>query len=475
MPFVEVPTDLCCPIDFDIFTDPVVTKSGDSYSRKSIERWFATCKEKGLPIRSPATNEILPSTDLIPNRELQSRVSLFRESLLTGAALQTAISTGDLKKLESSKIIQSELLCLFRTKMVTEGGENGAAVPALTLAMLHKQTDVVRWLLPYVDVNARSAGGKTAIHMATYNCVTTESTITLLLQAGADVNLAMPNGIAPLHSAAEHRPSLVPMLISNGADVNARTIGQQRTPLFFADSIETVKLLVAAGADLFAVDSSGWSNLFTVVDPTFFRQLVDLMTSIDETKVAAAFRSTKDASATILTEAVGSAHPASIRLARSIFPATINNGDLWHRFVRSDALHCDSAFKSRDRQRPVHLHPLTAVTDPYNGIAFDCSICLMLIESVESVYHCQSCGYDECGLCHRFETRKSSPDALACIPLLSENGGKLSINATDSDGQTPLIVLLKRIVKRAPVRTPNQKDQLTMLIRILVNLIQIGM
>ena len=79
------------------------------------------------------------------------------------------------------------------------------------------------------------------------------------LSKGADVN-AMNGGVTPLHGAAVggHKET-VKLLIANGADVNAKdVIGQ--TPLLSAAGgghKEIVALLITKGADVNAKDSQG--------------------------------------------------------------------------------------------------------------------------------------------------------------------------------------------------------------------------
>lgn len=93
-----------------------------------------------------------------------------------------------------------------------------------------------------------------------------------LLRAGADVNARNFFGKTPLMMAAHlNRPDAVRVLLENQADVNARTERStyecgyaiergQRTALMYAAEnagIETVRLLLAAGADTAVKDSKG--------------------------------------------------------------------------------------------------------------------------------------------------------------------------------------------------------------------------
>ena len=62
------PDDLCCPLSFSLYEDPVVTCDGHTYSRAEIERWFLRSD------RSPITNEKLETKVVYPNLYLRSKL-----------------------------------------------------------------------------------------------------------------------------------------------------------------------------------------------------------------------------------------------------------------------------------------------------------------------------------------------------------------------------------------------------------------
>lgn len=55
------PVEHKCPITHEVMKNPVVAADGQSYEREAITRWLTTSQ------RSPATNEILPHTNLVDN------------------------------------------------------------------------------------------------------------------------------------------------------------------------------------------------------------------------------------------------------------------------------------------------------------------------------------------------------------------------------------------------------------------------
>ena len=69
---------MVCPITNAMFEEPVEAPDGCTYSKHAILEWFASCKERELPITSPSTR--LPmGEDLIPNVKLEAAVAEFSE------------------------------------------------------------------------------------------------------------------------------------------------------------------------------------------------------------------------------------------------------------------------------------------------------------------------------------------------------------------------------------------------------------
>jgi len=68
--------ELVCPITQECFVEPVVADDGNTYERKSILTWFHCGKT-----RSPVTNEIMKSRNLVPNRNISAMALAHREKL----------------------------------------------------------------------------------------------------------------------------------------------------------------------------------------------------------------------------------------------------------------------------------------------------------------------------------------------------------------------------------------------------------
>ncbi len=84
----------------------------------------------------------------------------------------------------------------------------------------------------------------------------------ILLDSGADINLADDTGMTPLLIAAiQDRTDLIKLLISAGADINAeRSNTDKTTPLEWAarnNSEETIRILLDAGAEINHVSENG--------------------------------------------------------------------------------------------------------------------------------------------------------------------------------------------------------------------------
>ena len=82
-------------------------------------------------------------------------------------------------------------------------------------------------------VTARDAAGSTLLHHAA--ALKALDTMTVLLDAGADVNAKNRRGSTPLHWAIDDEAK-VQLLLSRGANVNVRQV-EGRSPLYQAASL----------------------------------------------------------------------------------------------------------------------------------------------------------------------------------------------------------------------------------------------
>lgn len=63
-----------CPLTKQVMRDPVTLENGQTFDRKSIEKWFKECRESGRKLVCPLTLKELRSTDLKPSIALRNTI-----------------------------------------------------------------------------------------------------------------------------------------------------------------------------------------------------------------------------------------------------------------------------------------------------------------------------------------------------------------------------------------------------------------
>jgi ankyrin repeat protein len=124
------------------------------------------------------------------------------------------------------------------------------------------------------ELNIQDNDGATALIYAseTSNSISTENTVKMLIEAGADLNIKNNNGttaliLASVYSNITSTENTLKMLIDAGANLNLKDNGG-RTPLMYASvysnstsTENTLKMLIDAGADLNIKDNGGRTPL----------------------------------------------------------------------------------------------------------------------------------------------------------------------------------------------------------------------
>ena len=139
------------------------------------------------------------------------------------------------------------------------------AAPAAPLVEVVRQGDTaaLRALLDQgVDVNAREAGGATALHWAVRN--DRLDLAELLVAAGADAMAANAFDVTPLSLAAVNGSAeMLTLLLDAGADPNVTMAGSEAVILTAARTgrVEAVRTLIAHGADVNVAQAAGQTPL----------------------------------------------------------------------------------------------------------------------------------------------------------------------------------------------------------------------
>ncbi|GBN06654.1 Ankyrin-1 [Araneus ventricosus] len=134
---------------------------------------------------------------------------------------------------------------------------------ALHYAVIHNHADVVGILLGKEQIAAANKTflGLTILHLASENG---HIELIVPLLEKMDVNIKSDLHYVPLHYAAKGgRADVVQFLVTNGAEINAKTLNGT-TPLHLAAEkghYAVVEKLLWHGADINAVDSDGWTAL----------------------------------------------------------------------------------------------------------------------------------------------------------------------------------------------------------------------
>ena len=179
-------------------------------------------------------------------------VGLFVALLLAGTA-QTA-SAQDVRLPDAAMRGDLEAVRSLLAEGVDVNAVQGDGNTALHWAAYRRNAELVRLL---TDAGADTAaktriGDMTPLFMAAK--VGDAEIMGLLLQAGADANIANTNGTTPLMLAAgSGKTAAVHLLLDHGADVNARDVTNGQTAVMFAAALnrgEAIKMLADHGADL---------------------------------------------------------------------------------------------------------------------------------------------------------------------------------------------------------------------------------
>ncbi|EAZ06097.1 hypothetical protein OsI_28334 [Oryza sativa Indica Group] len=174
----------------------------------------------------------------------RSRLAAPTSSSAAAASMQhellEAAASGDLRHLK--RLVRALDKVRGRLQEVVEAARTDGGIWALQLAAGNEQLEVCRYLVEglRVDVNAADDEGRTPLVFAVIG--ENAAIVKYILDHGADPDKADDDGLTPLHSAAGIGDcEMIEMLLAKGADID---------PAVNVSSVECVKLLVEAGADV---------------------------------------------------------------------------------------------------------------------------------------------------------------------------------------------------------------------------------
>jgi ankyrin repeat protein len=275
-----------------------VTRLEETIDRLSgVERWTkgngetvpALMQEK-FDFKSPQASEILANVAQKGNAEavrdlIAAGVAVSAQPVqppwgMPGTALDNAAGRGDVEMLRAilsagindptakTKALERASFAgkIDAMRLLIESGANPAAPGVLVQGSASGIPAVVQEVLKYKpDANSRGQDGMTALIacLQAYHYkdkdVNLKEVVRLLVNAGADPNIADNKGMTPLIANARDL-EIAQMLVAHGANVNARA-NDGFTPLLNAETAALTRFLLEHGADPFAKTNDGKTAL----------------------------------------------------------------------------------------------------------------------------------------------------------------------------------------------------------------------
>ena len=252
-------------------TVPALMQEKFDFTSPKASEFLANVAQRG---DAEAVRDLIAAGVIVSPEPVQPRLGM------PGTALENAAQRGDVEMLRALlsagiKDPDAKTEALKRAssagkmdgiRLLIGSGADPTAPDVLIQASASGILTVVQEILKYKpDVNSRGQGGTTALIacLQAYHYkdkdVNLKEVVRMLVDAGADPNLADNKGKTPLIANSQNL-DIAQMLIAHGANVNARA-SDGFTPLLNAGTVELTRFLLEHGADPFAKDDRGETAL----------------------------------------------------------------------------------------------------------------------------------------------------------------------------------------------------------------------
>jgi cytohesin len=246
---------------------PAISKAAQEEQKRLLEEEIKliekqlVVQQKLVEVGKLAPDELLPmQRDLLHLR--QQMAALDAGQPLPNISAQATLTTDD----EDQEIRRNQAMMQNSPDLINSPNGNHPLIRAADAGWLK----VAAFLLDHgADVNAAAGGerpnpfGRTALHHAA--AFGNKAMVELLLSRGAEVNAKGDDGRTPLYLATERGfQAIVEVLLANKADVNVSDKNTGITPLHLAAEsgrVKIIQLLLAAGANPNAENNQGRTPL----------------------------------------------------------------------------------------------------------------------------------------------------------------------------------------------------------------------
>ena len=252
-------------------TVPALMQEKFDFTSPKASEFLANVAQRG---NAEAVRDLIAAGVIVSTEPVQPRLGM------PGTALENAAQRGDVEMLRGLlsagiKDPDAKTEALRRAssagkmdaiRLLIGSGANPTATDVLIQASASGIPAVVQEILKYKpDANSRGQDGTTALIacLQAYHYkdkeVNLREVVRMLVDAGADPNLADNKGKTPL-IANSRDLEIAQMLVAHGANVNAQA-SDGFTPLLNAGTVELTRFLLEHGADPFAKTDHGQSAL----------------------------------------------------------------------------------------------------------------------------------------------------------------------------------------------------------------------